>query len=1115
MSIKRTIITTATIVVAVAMVASVVGAQTPTVAQLMADIAALQSQLQGLSGSTSTSTTTGSLPSACIGVTFTRNLTVGSTGSDVKCLQTILNQSASTQVASTGAGSPGNETTYFGSRTLVAVKIWQANAGFSPANQIGPMSRAKLNAQLSGSSSTTTTTTTTTGTTGTTSTGSVSATLASDNPPAGAVVGGQAQADLMHINFTGNGTVTSLTLQRTGISDTNLFTAIYLYDGNTRITGGYSFNSNSTLTMNGLNIAVNGSHEISVRGDVWSGGTYGVTATESTAAVTLTGFVANGTTTSANVMGNTMAVASGSLATVSFTSDPTAANPSNNTALLAGSTNQTLWSRTLSVTPRAVMLYGLTVKQIGSAPSNTLANVGLYIDSALVKTATINSNNQFVFDASSSPATLSTGSHLVEVRGDVVAGSSRQFYLSLEQGSDISVKDSQLGVYVTTTYNSNTVSNVNGGTMTINGTTGGSITVTQDQTFNNTTTLVGGASNVTMGSWVFTSYGEDEKVTELKYTPTIAGTPEYLNSSLVPQSITNPSLQNVGLYVNGAQVGSNQTATTGVPVTFSNLGSNLIIPAGTSVTVSIKGDVITGAGTTTYPTSPVSTNYYQGTVVFNPTADSNDAQGQSSSQLITVPSATGGQTLTVSSSNVSFAGTTGFANVAAAPNNAGVEIGSYTVQTGSAEGVTLNNIAVTLGGSMVTANDLTNLKVKVNGTFVGTSIGQPVSGANNFSVTVPVAVSSSAEIDVYGDFGSLTSCGGGNCTVTPSMTISYRGNTSNTVNTASYSPAVTTTAGTSTINPSGVTLDNSAATLAAQLVSGNGTSAVPMATFKVVAANAQGGAVIQNMTFSTVSNTIASVTVNGQTANITGGTGTIYNVGIKVPSTYSGVDIPVTVKLVCIGTGCSGASDAAVQLTLASMTYNNGATIATVTPSPAAVSNTLNLVASVPTVSLTSGSMGSLSAGTTQQIGQFTIAAGSGGDIQLKQIPVVTAVNGTVTLGASSVQLCDSTGNCSFTGAPTAVASGSANFTFTNPVTIGAGNSVTYTVYATTGGSNGSAGTSNVTFQLGSKGSTATSTTTGFLWTDVAGNSYTTLGNTYITGNGIYNWPTGSQSRSN
>ncbi|MDE1975232.1 MAG: peptidoglycan-binding protein [Patescibacteria group bacterium] len=56
--------------------------------------------------------------------TFTRSLTLGSTGSDVQALQVFLNNHGFL-VSSTGAGSPGHETTYFGPATSAAVARFQ------------------------------------------------------------------------------------------------------------------------------------------------------------------------------------------------------------------------------------------------------------------------------------------------------------------------------------------------------------------------------------------------------------------------------------------------------------------------------------------------------------------------------------------------------------------------------------------------------------------------------------------------------------------------------------------------------------------------------------------------------------------------------------------------------------------------------------------------------------------------------------------------------------------------------------------------------------------------------------------------------------------------------
>ncbi|MEO8638110.1 MAG: peptidoglycan-binding protein [Candidatus Taylorbacteria bacterium] len=81
------------------------------------------------------------LPPVLTPLSFTRNLGSGSVGSDVKLLQQYLNSKGFT-LALVGAGSPGNETTFFGMLTRTALSRFQLAHGITPpVGFFGPITR--------------------------------------------------------------------------------------------------------------------------------------------------------------------------------------------------------------------------------------------------------------------------------------------------------------------------------------------------------------------------------------------------------------------------------------------------------------------------------------------------------------------------------------------------------------------------------------------------------------------------------------------------------------------------------------------------------------------------------------------------------------------------------------------------------------------------------------------------------------------------------------------------------------------------------------------------------------------------------------------------------------
>jgi hypothetical protein len=100
---------------------------------------------------------TGTNPTTQTTYTLTKTSKVGDTNSEVKTLQQMLNKLGYT-IAQSGAGSPGNETTYFGAMTKTALQKFQCDKKIACTGDenttgyglVGPKTRAILLREISG-----------------------------------------------------------------------------------------------------------------------------------------------------------------------------------------------------------------------------------------------------------------------------------------------------------------------------------------------------------------------------------------------------------------------------------------------------------------------------------------------------------------------------------------------------------------------------------------------------------------------------------------------------------------------------------------------------------------------------------------------------------------------------------------------------------------------------------------------------------------------------------------------------------------------------------------------------------------------------------------------------
>jgi len=707
-------------------------------ADLQAQIAALLSQIQTLQGQLGAGSTA---PSS---YSFSRDLTVGSSGADVKALQQFLNAHGA-MVSGSGAGSPGNESTYFGALTKAALAQYQASNNIAPAlGYFGPKTRAFLAASAGGTPPVTG---------GGTGGGVISpasglaVSMAADNPVAGSIISGAGRMQVLSVNLSaGNNsavTVNTLKFTKTGVVSDSSISGAYLVQSG-KVIAQYTSLGSGVITFSniGLAIAAGQTAEVTLAVDLSSAASAGNTVgfrINAAADVSATD-VANAAITAAGnfpVNGNMMTVSTvtnPSLATLSMTSTTVGGT------VFAGTQNVLVSQWTAAAANSAVWLKSLKFRVTGSATKSDIQNVKLYVNGAQVGStlSSLPASGDAYFDLTANPAKLTTGNSTVQVYADIMGSPSYTFQFQLLNSFDVYAVDSQYNTSLSPTISGSagTLITINQGQLTVS--------LSSDSPTGN---LAKGQSSVTFAKFKIYAAGEAVKVKWLGFKLAFSA-----DTSLGWDS----QIKNVALIDDaGGQVGntitsmltaqtctdSTQTFATGTAGAINCFGSsaspiNYIIPANTTRVLSLKGDVQTTANFVSVTASLV------GNVV--------NLQGLTSSQTANSGSVTG-SARSLASSALTTAANSAVGTQTFTKNTAAAKIGSYALTASSAEGVTISNLTIQTGE--VADVNYQNLIVKVGSTQFGTTYSTlSATTSYTFSGTAfTVPAGQTSIVDVYAD----------------------------------------------------------------------------------------------------------------------------------------------------------------------------------------------------------------------------------------------------------------------------------------------------------------------------------------------------------------------------
>lgn len=758
---------------------------------------------------------------------FTRNLRRAVVGEDVRQLQRILNMNPLTQVATIGAGAPGSETTYFGTRTYNAVIRFQnlyrndilAPLGLNTGTGfVGTSTRAKLNSILAPGG--TTTPPPGTGTTTPPVTGTGTLALYPANQPASSLAPeNAARVPFTRFTLTANNgpvVVNGVTVERTGLAQDAVFSGVALLDENGNQIGiSKTLNANHQATVGENNMIINAgqTRTFTVAGnmaanlDPFQGQVVGLNVISINSSSAITGSLP--ISGAQNTVNSTLSLGSATLAISSF-------DPNTSSQRQIGTTGfRFAGVRITAGSQEGAKLMSIRWNQSGSASSNDISNVKVFVDGTSYDTVLSSDGKYYT-------ANFSTGGILIEkgfskdvyIQGDIAGAgaANRTVKFDIYRNTDIYLLGNVYGYGIiptalTTATASNASSEFTTGTPFFDASqitiSAGSVTTISRASSIQAQNVGVNVPNQILGGFDINVVGEQLSVQNIIFTATSTAT------------TSTALLRNVSIFdENGAVVAGPVDETSTGTLTFSN---TVTFPTGTH-TYTLRGTV-----PAEWPTGT------QVTLSTNPGTQWTNITGQISGNNITLTNAAitlaqmtvrgAGLAVGVSPSPAAQSIVAGnqnvvFANYQLDASTAGEDIRLSSLPTqltlgGGATGNSLNscqlydgNTAVTTGTNVVnpsgtgtTTQAFTfdnsivvprgtvktlSLKCSVTSSATGTFAWGIASGAN--VVATGVGSSSTATVTINASTGQVMTIGTSSFTVSedpssPSYTVAAGGST--------------------------------------------------------------------------------------------------------------------------------------------------------------------------------------------------------------------------------------------------------------------------------------------------------------------------------------------------